>query len=277
MFASKLRQFATPKVAIAAGSVVGVAGAGASVAFASEAGLHPGQYPWVHMEYTKTFDAAGIRRGFEVYRQVCSSCHSLKRLSFRHFIGVSHTEQEIKKIAEEYEVEDGPDDKGEMFMRPGKPADYFPSPYPNEKAAAAMNGGAAPPDLSLIIRARHDGENYVFSLLTGYADAPAGVELREGLNYNPYFAGGAIGMGQPIYDGQLDYEDGTPCTTSQLAKDVVEFLTFCSKPEHDERKRMGMKAFMILGAGFAVAWYAKTHRWSYVKTRQLKYIKPKGV
>lgn len=277
MLASKLSQYVTPKTAVAVGSVLGVVGTGASVAMASEAGLHPGQYPWEHRKYTKTFDAAGIRRGFEVYKQVCSSCHSLKRISFRHLIGVSHTENEVKKIAEEYEVEDGPDDKGEMFMRPGKPSDYFPSPYPNDKAAAALNGGANPPDLSLIIRARHDGENYVFSLLTGYHEPPAGIQLREGLNYNPYFAGGAISMAAPIYDGQIEYSDGTPCTMSQMAKDVVEFLTFCSKPEHDERKRMGMKAFLILGAGFAIAWWSKTHRWSVVKTRQLKWVAPRNL
>lgn len=268
-------KFLNAKTAVGVGATVGVGFGLTGVVMASELGLHPTPYPWVHQQYTKTFDAAALRRGFEVYKQVCSSCHSLKRVAFRHLIGVTHTEKEIKAIAEEYEIEDGPDDKGEMFMRPGKPSDYFPKPYPNEKAAAYLNNGAAPPDLSLMIRARHDGENYVFNLLNGYHDAPAGVEIREGLNYNPYFPGGAIGMAEPLYDGQIEYEDGTPATKSQMAKDVVEFLTFCAKPEHDERKRMGMKAYLIMGTLTAIVWFINTHRWSAVKTRKLMYVPPR--
>uniref|UniRef100_A0A8D2PB14 Cytochrome c n=1 Tax=Zosterops lateralis melanops TaxID=1220523 RepID=A0A8D2PB14_ZOSLA len=183
----------------------------------------------------------GVRRGFQVYRQVCSACHSMEFVAFRSLIGVTHTEAEAKALAEEVEVQDGPDENGEMFMRPGKVSDYFPKPYPNAEAARAANNGALPPDLSYIVNARHGGEDYVFSLLTGYCDPPAGVSLREGLHYNPYFPGQAIGMAPPIYDEVLEYEDGTPATMSQIAKDVCTFLRWAAEPEHDHRKRMGLK------------------------------------
>ncbi|CAG8464110.1 12256_t:CDS:2 [Acaulospora colombiana] len=145
-------------------------------------------------------------------------------------------------MAEELEYEDGPDEEGNYFKRPGKPSDYLPAPYPNEEAARASNAGALPPDLSLITKARHGGADYIFSLLTGYYDPPAGVEVREGLYYNPYFPGGAISMARALFDGLVEYEDGTPATTSQMAKDVTTFLSWAAEPEFDERKKMGVKA-----------------------------------
>ncbi|CAG8561131.1 2708_t:CDS:2, partial [Paraglomus brasilianum] len=201
-------------------------------------GLHPPAYPWSHKPIWATFDHAGIRRGYQVYKEVCSTCHSLERIAWRNFVGVSHTLDEAKAMAEEVEYTDGPDDSGEYFQRPGKLSDYLPRPYPNEEAARAANAGALPPDLSLMIKARHGGCDYVFSLLTGYVDPPAGIEIREGLHYNPYFPGGAIGMARVLYDGLVEYEDGTPATTSQMAKDVVTFLNWAAEPEHDERKKM---------------------------------------
>ncbi|KAG0074376.1 cytochrome c1, partial [Podila epicladia] len=144
-----------------------------------------------------------IRRGYQVYKEVCAACHSLDRIAWRNLIGVSHTEAEVKAMAEEHEYTDGPNDVGDMFERPGKPSDYMPRPYANEEQARAGNMGAYPPDLSLMIKARHGGADYVFSLLTGYQDPPAGVEIREGLNFNPYFPGGAIGMARVLYDGLL--------------------------------------------------------------------------
>ncbi|CDR19065.1 unnamed protein product [Oncorhynchus mykiss] len=165
----------------------------------------------------------------------------MEYLAFRNLVGVSHTEAEVKVLAEEIEVVDGPDESGEMFTRPGKLSDYFPKPYPNPEAARAANGGALPPDLSYIVNARHGGEDYVFSLLTGYCEPPAGVEVREGLYYNPYFPGQAIGMAPPIYNEVLEFEDGTPATMSQVAKDVCTFLRWAAEPEHDQRKRMGLK------------------------------------
>ena len=172
-------------------------------------GLHATAYPWSHHGPLSGFDHASIRRGFQVYQQVCASCHSLDRIAYRNLVGVSHTLDEAKALSEEVEIQDGPNDEGEMFMRPGKLADYVPAPYPNEQAARAANAGAYPPDLSLIVKARHGGDNYVYSLLTGYADPPAGVEVREGLHYNPYFPGGAIAMAQNIYDEVVEFDDGT--------------------------------------------------------------------
>ncbi|KAF8972649.1 cytochrome C1 family-domain-containing protein [Flammula alnicola] len=208
----------------------------------SDEGLHPQAYPWSHNGILDTFDHASIRRGYQVYREVCAACHSLDRIAWRNLVGVSHTADEARAMAEEVEYTDGPNAEGEMFQRPGKLADYMPAPYPNEEAARAGNAGAYPPDLSLIIKARHGGADYVFSLLTGYLDPPAGVEIRDGMNYNPYFPGGAISMARVLFDGLVEYDDGTPATTSQMAKDVVTFLSWAAEPEHDERKKYGIKA-----------------------------------
>lgn len=143
---------------------------------------------------------SSVRRGYEVYKQVCSACHSMQYIAYRNLVGVTHTEAEAKAEAEQITVKDGPDDTGNYYTRPGKLSDYFPSPYPNEEAARAANNGAYPPDLSYIVSARKGGEDYIFSLLTGYHDAPAGVVLREGQYFNPYFPGGAISMAQVLYN-----------------------------------------------------------------------------
>ncbi|KZT27761.1 hypothetical protein NEOLEDRAFT_57581 [Neolentinus lepideus HHB14362 ss-1] len=240
----------------------------------SDEGLHPTAYPWPHKGFFDTFDHASIRRGYLVYREVCSSCHSLDRIAWRNLVGVSHTVDEVKAMAEEVEYEDGPDDQGEMFQRPGKLSDYMPPPYPNEEAARASNGGALPPDLSLIIKARHGGADYVFSLLTGYVDPPAGIEVREGLNYNPYFPGGAIAMARVLFDGLVEYDDGTPATTSQMAKDVVTFLNWAAEPEHDERKKTGLKAVILFSALTALSLYVKRFKWTVVKNRKIIYNPP---
>ncbi|KAH7926431.1 cytochrome c1, component of the mitochondrial respiratory chain [Leucogyrophana mollusca] len=237
-------------------------------------GLHPGVYPWPHKGLFDTFDHASIRRGFQVYREVCAACHSLDRIAWRNLVGVSHTADEARALAEDVEYTDGPDDAGEMFQRPGKLSDYLPPPYPNEEAARAGNGGALPPDLSLIIKARHGGADYVFSLLTGYVDPPAGVEIREGMNYNPYFPGGAISMARLLFDGLVEYEDGTPATTSQMAKDVVTFLNWAAEPELDERKRLGLKAVILFSALFAVSIQVKRFKWTAIKNRKIIYKPP---
>jgi ubiquinol-cytochrome c reductase cytochrome c1 subunit len=157
----------------------------ASANTAAEDGLHPPAYPWAHKGPFDTFDHSAIRRGYQVYREVCSACHSLDRIAWRNLVGVSHTVDEVKAMAEEVEYTDGPNDEGEMFERPGKLADYMPAPYPNDEAARAGNAGALPPDLSLMVKARHGGADYVYSLLTGYVDPPPGVHVAEGMNYNP--------------------------------------------------------------------------------------------
>jgi len=241
----------------------------------ADEGLHSPAYPWSHNGYLSTFDHASIRRGYQVYREVCSACHSLDRIAWRNLVGVSHTVDEVKAMAQEVEYEDGPNEHGEMFQRPGRLSDYMPRPYPNDEAARSGNAGALPPDLSLIIKARHGGCDYVFSLLTGYVDPPAGVEVREGLNYNPYFPGGAIAMARLLYDGLVEYEDGTPATTSQMAKDVTTFLAWAAEPEHDDRKKMGLKAMIILTALTGLSIYLKRFKWSVLKSRKLAFKPPK--
>ncbi|XP_022222789.1 cytochrome c1, heme protein, mitochondrial [Drosophila obscura] len=239
---------------------------------ASDGTVHSPAQPWNHKGLFSSLDHQSVRRGYEVYKQVCSACHSMQYIAYRNLIGVSHTEAEAKAEAEQITVRDGPDDTGNFFNRPGKLSDYFPSPYPNEEAARAANNGAYPPDLSYIVSARKGGEDYIFSLLTGYHDAPAGVVLREGQYFNPYFPGGAISMAQVLYNEVIEYEDGTPPTQSQLAKDVATFLKWTSEPEHDDRKQMLIKVIAILGFLTAVSYYIKRHKWSSLKSRKIVFV-----
>lgn len=239
---------------------------------AADYNLHPPQYDWNHSGPLSSLDHASIRRGYQVYKQVCAACHSMEYIAFRHLVGVSHSEEEARVLAESIQVEDGPDEEGNMFERPGKLSDYFPQPYANEEAARAANNGAYPPDLSMITLARHGGEDYIFALLTGYReDPPAGIDLREGQAYNVYFPGQAIGMAQQLYPGVMEYDDGTPATVSQMAKDVSTFLVWAAEPHFDERKRMGMKVLTILTFMAGVLLYYKRHKWSVMKSRKLLY------
>jgi ubiquinol-cytochrome c reductase cytochrome c1 subunit len=248
-----------------------LAAATATVAVADEAehGLHAPSYPWSHEGFFSSYDARSIRRGFQVYQQVCAACHSLNQIHYRNLVGVCYTEDEAKELAMDIEVVDGPNDEGEMFERPGKLSDKIPSPYANEEAARFANGGAYPPDLSLITKARHDGQNYVYALLTGYRDPPAGVEVREGLYYNAYFPGGAIAMPEPLGDESADYDDGTPNNAAQLAKDVVTFLAWAAEPEADDRKLMGVKWLTALSLVLATAIYYKRWKWAPLKSRRV--------
>jgi ubiquinol-cytochrome c reductase cytochrome c1 subunit len=159
-----------------------------------------------------------------------------------------------------------------MFDRPGKLSDKLPKPYANEEAGRAANNGALPPDLTLMTKARHGGSDYMFALLTGYCDPPEGKVMLPGLYYNPYFAGGAIAMERQLNDGQLEYEDGTEATASQLAKDVSIFLTWAAEPEHDERKLMGIKWFLAMLAMVGITGFYKRLRWSVLKTRKISYL-----
>jgi len=262
--------------------LVGLATAGAvgaiaipSTVLAGDLILHPPKFPWDHKGLLSALDHASVRRGYQVYKQVCAACHSLNYMYYREMVGQLMTEEEAKAEAAEVLVEDGPDEEGNMFQRPGKLSDRFPNPYANDEAAKAANGGALPPDLTFIVNARHGGEDYVFSLLTGYCDPPAGVELKGDLVYNPYFPGGAIGMPQQLYNEGIEYEDGTPATVSQMAKDVCTFLRFTAEPEHDTRKRYGMKAMMVFATLFVFAYYIKRHKFSALKSRQYAFKPPK--
>ncbi|KAK5076796.1 cytochrome c1 [Lithohypha guttulata] len=241
----------------------------------AEEGLHATHYPWEHQKWTKTFDHAALRRGFLVYREVCASCHSIKRIPYRKLVGTFMTVDEAKALAEENEYDTEPNDEGEIEKRPGKLSDYMVAPYKNDEAARAANNGALPPDLSLIVKARHGGCDYIFNLLTGYPEEPpAGATVQSGLNFNPFFPGTGIAMAKQLYDGLVEYEDGTPATASQMAKDVTEFLNWTAEPEMDDRKKMGWKTLIITSALFALSVWVKRYKWSPIKTRKIKYQPP---
>merc|ERR1711988_49080 len=199
----------------------------------------------------------------------------MKFIPYRHLRDIAFTESELKAEAAEIKVMDGPNDQGEMFERDGKHTDYFPRPYPNDKAAAYANNGAFPPDLSYIALARHGGEDYIFHLLTSYCDPPAGIDLMDGQHFNPYFPGGAIGMAAPLYNEIIEYDDGTPATQSQLAKDVATFLTWSASPEHDLRKKMGLEALTLLSIIALPSYYIKRSKWSVLKSRKIVFTPKK--
>lgn len=238
--------------AAALGLVFGTIVAGS--AMAAEDAKHPHEHEWSFEGPFGHFDKAQLQRGFQVYKEICSSCHSMSLLAYRNLAdpgGPGFTEAQVKVIAAEYEVTDGPDDVGDMFERPAIPSDRFLAPFPNENAAKASNGGAYPPDLSLIAKARHDGPNYITSLLTGYAEPPEDVDVGD-KSYNPYFPGGAIAMAPPLYDEAVEYTDGTPMTEHQHAQDVAAFLMWAAEPKLEERKTMGFRVliFLIVLTGF---------------------------
>lgn len=230
---------------------------------AHEDKLHPKEIKWGFEGPFGTFDKQSIQRGYKVYKEVCASCHSMNLIAFRNLTDVGFSEAEVKAIAAEYSYP-SIDDDGEPTDRAGVPNDKFHSPYANKEAAAAANGGAIPPDLSLIIKAREDGANYVYSLLTGYVPAPEGFDVL-GKSYNPYFSGRLISMAKPLQDGQVDYTDGTKNSLEQQSKDVVNFLQWAAEPEMQARKRMGLKVLAFL-AFFTVFFYiAKVRVWARVK------------
>lgn len=230
------------------------------------------------------YDKGQLQRGFKVYANVCSACHSLKRVAFRDFHELGYSEEEVDAIAAGYDVEDGPNADGEMFTRPGLPTDYFPSPYENEEQAKVANNGAIPPDFSLIAKARgvergfplfvfdvftqyaEGGPDYIYSLLTGYGEEPAEhVVVPDGLYYNPHFGSGvALAMAQPLYGDDVEYDDGTPATIEQEAKDVAAFLMWAAEPHMTERKEMGFRVMLFLIIFAAFLYLAKKQVWSRV-------------
>lgn len=207
-------------------------------------------------------DRQAAQRGFQVYKEVCSVCHSMHQLSYRNLKNLGFSEEEIKELAKSVTIKDGPNDQGDMFDRPGLPSDKFVSPFANDQAARAANNGALPVDLSLIIKARADGANYLYSLLTGYQDAPEGFHMMPGLSYNEYFPGHQIAMPAPLSDGVVNYSDGTNATAEQMARDVVIFLQWASEPEMEQRKAMGLKTMLFLIAFTVVFYIAKKRIWS---------------
>uniref|UniRef100_A0AC34FS92 Cytochrome c domain-containing protein n=1 Tax=Panagrolaimus sp. ES5 TaxID=591445 RepID=A0AC34FS92_9BILA len=242
---------------------------------AGEHVVHPYNLAWPHSGPFSSFDYASVRRGYEVYKQVCAACHSMKFIHYRHFVDVFMTEEEAKAEAAEATINDI-NDKGQPITRPGALTDRLPSPYPNKKAGAAANNGAAPPDLSLMALARHGGDDYIFALLTSYFEPPAGVKVDEGKAYNPYFPGGVISMPQQLYDEGIEYKDGTPATQSQQAKDVATFMHWAAEPFHDTRKKWALKIAALIPIVAAVLIYGKRHVWSFYKSQKFAWRTVKG-
>jgi ubiquinol-cytochrome c reductase cytochrome c1 subunit len=211
-----------------------------------------------------TYDRASLQRGFQVYKEVCSACHSMTRLSYRNLSDLGYTPDEVKAIAASVNVTDGPNDEGEMFERPGKPSDHFKSPFANVQAAKAANGGALPPDMSLLVKARHGGADYIYSILTGYEEAPASKNLLPGQYWNKAMHGNIIAMPAPLTPDRVAYGDGTTQSVDQYARDVAQFLTWASEPSMEERKRMGIKVFLFLLVFTGIMYGVKKKIWSNV-------------
>ena len=217
-----------------------------STAHAAEDAVMPPDMDWPHEGIFGTYDQNALQRGYQIYRENCSACHAMKYMSYRNLADIGFTEAEIKTIAAEYMVQDGPNDDGEMFERSGKPFDRFNSPYPNEQAARYANNGAMPPDLSLIVKAREHGEDYIYGLLTGYKDAPADETLADGQYWNEYMLGYKIAMPPPLADGQITYSNGDSASLEQAAADVTQYLAWAAEPNLNARKKMGMKVILFL-------------------------------
>ena len=247
----------------AAAAVVAIAMAATPVRAAGDAIQIPDQ-TWSFAGVFGTFDRGELQRGFQVYQEVCSGCHSLNYIAFRNLVDLGFNELEVKAIAAQYEVEDGPNNEGEMFNRPGLPADRVPAPFPNDNAARASNGGALPPDLSLMVDARPNGANYLYALLTGYGDAPSGMTIAEGMSYNAYFPGHQVAMPSPLSDDGVEYADGTNATAAQQARDVTAFLAWATEPNMEERKRMGVMAILFLVVMTGLLYASKRKIWANV-------------
>jgi len=232
---------------------------------------HPEQVDWsfkgpLNIGIFGTFDRAQLQRGYQVYKQVCANCHSMNRVAFRNLTDIGFSEAEVKALAKQADIASIDEKTGEPTTRKGVPSDYFPSPYPNDIAARAAQNNALPPDMSLIVKARHDGANYVYSLLTGYGPAPKGVDLSPGLYYNPYFHSLSIAMAPPLVEGSVEYAEGQPKpTVDQMSRDVVAFLSWAAEPEMEERKSTGFAVilFLLIMTGLAYVAYRKV--WADVK------------
>lgn len=262
-----------------------------SAVFAAGEAEQPPRQDWSFYGPFGTYDRAQLQRGFKVYREVCASCHGLSRVSFRNLSqpgGPEFSESQVQALAAEYKIQDGPNDSGEMFERDGRPADQFPKPFPNENAARAANGGAYPPDFSVLAKARsysrgfpwfvtdafiqyqEHGVDYITALLLGYTDPPEGVQLAPGQHYNRYMPGNAIAMAKPLSDGQVEYPKGengqapVPETVEQYAKDVSAFMMWAAEPHLEQRKRLGFNvmAFLLIFAG--LLYFTKKKIWAKV-------------
>jgi ubiquinol-cytochrome c reductase cytochrome c1 subunit len=255
-------------------------------AFAAGNAAHPHKEHWSFGGMFGHFDRAQLQRGFKVYREVCASCHGLELISFRNLTeegGPQFSEGQIRLLSAEYKITDGPNETGEMFERPGRLSDRFPRPFPNEQAARVSNGGAYPPDFSVLAKARsyergwtnlyivqdlltgyqEHGADYIHALLTGYdKQPPEGQTVPQGLHYNPYFPGGFIAMPKPLNDGQVEYTDGTPATVDQYSRDVTAFMMWAAEPHLEARKQMGFVVLIFLAVFAVLVYFTKKKVWS---------------
>jgi ubiquinol-cytochrome c reductase cytochrome c1 subunit len=238
------------------------AGAIASIAPGAKAQeIELPKHEWSFGGIFGTFDRAAAQRGFQIYNEVCSNCHSLKEAYYRNLSGIGLTEEQIKAVAESKTVPTIGDD-GQPAERPALPSDHFKLPFPNDKAARAANNGALPPDQSVIEKAREGGADYIDALLQGYGDPPAGMKIGDGLYYNKYFPGHQIAMPQPLQDDSVTYTDGTKATLAQEANDVTTFLTYIANPEMEQRKAMGVKIILFLAGMTCVTYAVKRKIWA---------------
>ena len=226
---------------------------------------------WSFKGVTGKFDRASLQRGYQVYTEVCASCHSMNLVSYRNLGepgGPEFSVEQVKAIAANFEVEDGPNSDGEMFTRPGRPSDKFVSPYPNVQAATAANGGAYPPDMSVLVKARKGGSDYIYSVLMGYEDPPAGFELEDGVYYNKYMDGQKIKMSNPLSEGIVTYADGTQASQAQMAKDVTTFLTWTAEPHLETRHKMGVKVIIFLTIFTLLVYLSMKRIWSRIDSEK---------
>ena len=227
------------------------------------------KHDWSFKGITGKFERSSLQRGYQVYTEVCSSCHSMKYLSYRNLAengGPEFTEVQAKAIAASFEVTDGPNADGEMFTRPGKLSDKFVMPYENIKAAQAANGGAYPPDMSVLVKARGGGVDYIYSLLQGYEDPPSGIILDDGVYYNKFMYGNKIKMANQLSDGLIEYADGTNATVEQMSKDVTTFLMWSAEPHLESRHQMGFKAIVYLIILTILVYFSMKRIWSRIET-----------
>ena len=225
---------------------------------------------WTFKGLFGKFDRASLQRGYQVYTEVCASCHSMKYLSYRNLSekgGPEFSEAEAKAIAANFEVTDGPDSTGEMFTRPAKLSDKFVMPYANDEEAKSANGGAYPPDMSVLVKARKGGADYVYSLLLGYEDPPSDIKLDDGVYYNKYMYGNKIKMSSPLDEDIVEYSDGTKATVDQMAKDVTTFLQWTAEPHLETRHKLGFRVILYLSVLTILVYFSMKKIWSRIETK----------
>ena len=265
---------------VLAGSLLGLAAVAPPALAADEHSPAPPRVKWSFSGPFGKYDRAQLQRGLKVYREVCAVCHGLKYVAFRNLADLGYSEAQVKAIAAEYKIQDGPNDQGDMFEREGRPADYFPTPWPNENAARARYNGV-PPDMSVLAKARgyergfpwfifdmftqfqEHGVDYIHALMVGYKEKPpAGVTLPQGSFYNEYFPGHAIAMPPPLSDKRIDYTDGSPTTVDQFAKDVTAFMMWAAEPHMEARKRIGFQVMIFLIVLAGLLYFTKKKVWA---------------